>query len=103
MKIRIRQRNVQVPVGLQSHVERRLGFALSRFGAEIGIVTVHLSNADGTHGGGGDHCHIEVALRPKTVSVMDTDKDLFAAVNHASQRMARTVARALDRSRREHE
>ena len=98
MNIQIRERNVDVSEVLRSHVVRRLGFALSRFGERIGRVTVRFS--DGGNGGGVDkRCQINVGLRPKSVRVEDTDIDLFVAVDNAANRVSRSVARALERER----
>ncbi len=42
MKIQIRERNVEVTEVLRSHVQRRVGLALGRFGERIGRVIVLL-------------------------------------------------------------
>ena len=91
MKIHLRLHNVKPTRVLRAHVERGLGFALSRFGERIGRVTVRLSHAPGLH----KRCHIEVDLRLKNVQVEDSDADLLSAFDHAAQRLSRSVARAL--------
>jgi hypothetical protein len=60
---------------------------------------VRFSNADGDGNVGHKRCQIEVGLRPERVDAQDTDADLFAAVNHATDRALRSVARALERER----
>lgn len=100
MKIHIQNRNVEVTKILRAHVESRLGLALGRFGERIGRVMVRFSDTDG-HGSGLDkRCQIDVGLRPRSVRVEDMDIDLFVAVNNATDRVSRSVARALER---EHE
>jgi len=99
MKIQIRSRNVEVTPVLRAHVECRLGFALGRFGEQIGRVTVRFSDTNGHWGGSAKRCQIDVGLRPRSVRVEDTDADLFAAVDHASDRVSRSVARALEQER----
>ena len=42
---------------------------------------------------------IDVGLRPRHLEVEDTDVDPFAAVNHATDRASRSVARALEQGR----
>jgi hypothetical protein len=37
-----------------------------------------------------------VGLRPRRLDVEDTDVDLFTALNHATDRASRSVARALE-------
>jgi putative sigma-54 modulation protein len=97
VKVEIRrQRNVQVTEVLRAHVEGRLGLALGRFGDRIGRVTVRFSGQNGRTGEQATRCQIDVSLGPRNVRAGDTDADLFAAVDHASDRVSRSVARALD-------
>jgi ribosome hibernation promoting factor len=93
MTIRIRQRNAEVTSALRAQVERRLSFALSRFGQRIARVTVRLSESDDAC----KRCQITVGLRPRIIEAEDTDVDLLAAVDHAANRISRSIARALDR------
>ena len=97
IKIQIRKTVVDMTDALRTHLERRLGLALSRFADRIGTVFVRLSHAAGDGRGSHKRCQIEVGLRPQRVKVEDTDADLFAAVNHAADRVSRTVAHALER------
>jgi len=99
MQIRIREHDVEVTEALRVHVERRLGIALGRFGDKIGRVVVRLSSARVDAGSLVKRCQIDVGLRPIEVRADDVDADLFAAVNHASDRIARSVARALELQR----
>ena len=99
MKIHLRERNVQVTDVLRSHVQRRVGLALGRFGERIGRVIVRFSDADGLRSRVDKRCQIEVGLRPRSVRVEDMDANLFTAVDHASDRVSRSVARALERQR----
>src|SRR5882672_10463633 len=84
MKIHIRKRNVEVTKILRAHVESRLGLALGRFGERIGRVIVRFSDTDGHRSALDKRCQI----------------DVFVAVDHATDRVSRSVARALER---EHE
>ena len=99
MQIRIRGRKVRVTKVLRAHVERRLGFALGRFGEHVGRVVVHLSKSEERLDREEKRCRIAVALR-RHVRVQETDADLFAAVDRAADRAARSVAHAIER---EHE
>ena len=96
MKVEIRERNVQVTEVLRAHVERRLGLALGRFGDRIGRVTVQVSGPNGQTADRATRCQIDVRLRPQNVRAGDTDADLFVAVDHASDRVSRSVARILE-------
>ena len=99
IKIHIRNHDVDITDVLRIHVERRLGLALARFGDRIGKVMVRFSHAEGDGNVGHKRCQIEVGLRPLRVDAEDTDADMFAAVNHATDRASRSVARALEQGR----
>jgi ribosomal subunit interface protein len=104
MHIQIRQRHAEVTSSLRAHVERRLGFALGRFGDQIGRVLVRLSDTTGQSGAlAPSHqpqgrCQIDVGLR-RGVRVEDAAADLLVAVDGAAERASRAVARFLDRER----
>jgi ribosomal subunit interface protein len=97
IKVQVRKRDIEMTDVLRTHVERRLRLALSRFADRIGRVIVRLSQAAGDRSGSYKRCQIEVGLRSRQVQVEDIDGDLFAAVNHATDRVSRSVARALER------
>jgi len=99
MKIQISKSEVEVTDVLRVHVQRRLELALARFADLIGSVIVRFSLAAGDASGGHKRCRIEVGLHPRRLDVEDTDVDMFAAVNHASDRAARSLARTLDPGR----
>jgi ribosomal subunit interface protein len=92
VKVQIRERDVILTEAMRAHVEDRLGLALGRFAGRIGAVTVQFSEKNG-----GKHCHIDVALQPRKILAQDTCTDLLAAFDYASDRVASSVARALDR------
>ena len=100
MQIDIRARKMEVGEALRAHVERRLRFALSRFGERVAKVIVCLGDANGARGGMDKHCHIDVALRPSgNVLVEDIDADFPAVVDRAAGRVGRAVGRDLQRRR----
>jgi ribosome hibernation promoting factor len=96
VKVQIKERDVTVSEVLRAHVESRLGIALGRFGDRIVRVTVRFSGANDRAGGQATRCQIDVGLRPQSVRAGDTDSDLFAAVDHATDRVSRAVARMLE-------
>ena len=97
MNIEIRTHNLEVSDFVRSHVERRLGFALARFGNRTDRVLVRLSDVNGPHRGGIDkRCQIEVGVRPAAnVRVEDTDADWMTSVDRAADRASRAVARLI--------
>ena len=96
MKIQVRARNVELTEVLRTHVARRLGLALGRFAERIEKVMVRFTDADARKGGHEKRCRIDVGLRSRGLCVEDTDADLFAAVDRATDRVSRSVARALE-------
>jgi ribosomal subunit interface protein len=101
MKMQIVGRNVEMNEALRAHVERRLSFALGRFGDRVGRVMVRFSDINGHRGGVDKRCQIDVdLLLVRGVRAEDTDADLFIAVDRAADRAARSIARAMERDRR---
>jgi len=86
---------------VRKHVERRLMFALGRFGDRIGWVTVHLIDTNGPRGGVDKLCRVVVEVRGcgRTV-VENADSDLNAVIDRAADRVGEAVHRNLDRARR---
>jgi ribosome-associated translation inhibitor RaiA len=100
MRLSVSGDRVKVTTGLREYIDRRLRFALGRFGPAIDHVSVRVGDANGPRGGVDKHCQIVVKLRApgsNFISIDDNDEDLRAAVARASSRAGRTVARTLDR------
>ena len=99
MRLQIRSRDVaKVTEVLRAHVGRRLGLALGRFAEGIGRVVVRFSEANDHRNASAVRCQIDVSLRPSgRVSAEDTDADVFAVVDHATDRVSRSVALAFER------
>ncbi|SRR5579872_1200058 len=96
MHIVIHVSDADLARAVNSYVERRLRFALSRFGARVGHVTVRMS-ADGP---ASSRCRIEAELLPfGHVAVEERDSDLFAAIDRATGRIGRRFSRELERTR----
>ena len=97
MKIDIRGRHVELTETLLAHTERRLRFALSRFGQRIRHVTVQLTDLNGPRGGVDKQCRVTVTLSPsRRVMVEATDADLPTAIDRAADRVERSVTRDLE-------
>lgn len=92
MRIQIREQDVALTKAHRDHVERRVGLALGRFAGRISAVTVRFSMDSGDK-----RCEIYVALRSRKVRAAGTNADLFAAVDHATERVSSSVDRALER------
>ena len=100
MTISVRGDGIDVSPELGGLVERRLSFALSRFGGRVRAVSVGLTDLNGPRGGIDKRCSMQARLAPRgSVRVEDTDSDLPAAIDRAATRLARAVTRALERRR----
>ena len=100
MTISVRGYGIDVSPEVGELVERRLSFALSRFGGRVRAVSISLTDLNGPRGGIDKRCSMQARLTPRgTVRVEDTDSELPAAVDRAATRLARAVARALERRR----
>jgi putative sigma-54 modulation protein len=104
MNVQIRQRHVEITGLLRAHVERRLGFALGRFGDKIGRVIVRVSDTTERRDAAERRqpaerrCQIDVGMR-RSLRVEGAGVDLFTAVDGAAERASRSVARFLERER----
>jgi putative sigma-54 modulation protein len=79
---------------------RRVAFALARFGRQVRSVSVCLEDVNGPRGGVDKRCAIQADLAPGgSVRVEKTDSELPAAVGRAAMRLAQAVARAIGRRR----
>ena len=100
MKIETQAHGFPLTDGLRHHIRQRLHFAFDRIGERIRKVVVRLSDINGPRGGADKRCQLQVSLdkRPEVI-IEDTQSDLYAAVDHASERAARTLVRQLSRER----
>ena len=100
MKLDIRGKHVEVDAALNDQVETRLRFALGRFAERIHDVVVRLTDVNGPRGGVDKRCQVTVTLKRsrRQVVVADLAPDIRVAVDRASDRLGRTVAREVERS-----
>ena len=98
MKLRVVGESISVSEGLRDFVTRRLEFALARFAPEVERVTTRVGDVNGPRGGVDKRCRMEVKLRGLQSILSEVRaKDLEVAVAVAAERLARGVARALER------
>jgi putative sigma-54 modulation protein len=88
------------PDHLPDHIERRLRFALARFGSRVERVIVFLQDRNGPRGGIDKVCRI-LAKVQGCGAIMATvvDSDWTAAVDRATTRIGYTVSRQVGRLR----
>jgi len=81
-------------------MERRLRFALTRFGGRVGRVKVRISDVNGPRGGIDKCCRICAEIVPfDTVVLEEVDAELHAAIDRAADRLGGSFARRLKRAR----
>jgi putative sigma-54 modulation protein len=95
---------------LHSYIERRLHFALRRFGRQVGRVSVRVTDVNGPRGGMDKSCHISAEFLPsgrtivqhasgRTIVQHAMDSNLYAAIGRATEGIGRSFGRALGRTR----
>lgn len=100
MILSIHWKNLAASDDVRRHLERRLGYALGRFGERTRAVWAQLSDLNGPRGGIDKRCRLQVRLRRTgLVTVDEHDSDIRAAVDRAADRLGRTVTRAIERVR----
>ena len=100
MRLHIKQLGVSLTPEDAATIERRVRFALGRFGHRIRRTEVLLVDSNGPRGGQDQHCTIHVVLAglpPVVVEVQDVDP--LAAVNRALDRVARRTRDSANRQR----
>lgn len=100
MKWLLKDQGTRRPADLPDHIERRLRFALARFGGRVEKVVVFLHDHNGPKGGVDKVCRI-LAKVQGCGAIMATvaDSDWTVAVDRATTRIGHTVSRRIGRLR----
>jgi putative sigma-54 modulation protein len=99
----LKDQGTRRPAELPDHIERRLRFALARFGDRVEKVVVFLHDHNGPKGGIDKVCRILAKVRGcGMIMATVTDSDWKAAVDRATTRMGHTVSRRIGRLRDRH-
>lgn len=100
MQIDIQTFGFTLTDALREHTHRGLGFTLAHGAESIHRVTVRLSDINGPRGGFDKRCHIHVAVAHQAdVVIEDTQADMYVAINRATDRAGRALARQIERQR----
>jgi ribosome-associated translation inhibitor RaiA len=100
MELSIRTIGFELSSTLQAMVERRIRFALARFGQSIERVACSISDVNGSRGGIDKQVRLKVKPSSgRLVVIEQTDATVLAAIELAVDRIARGVARELQRAR----
>ena len=85
---------------LRAYIERRLRYALGRFGPRLERVILRLADVNGPKGGEDKRCTVAVRLRPgREMFVTHAHRDARAAVDLAAKRAGSALAREIARRR----
>ena len=98
MRLKLRMNPAHIEQTLRNHLERRLRFALGRFGERVGNVSVTLSGPEGRMGE--SRCRIRIEVVPRgSFAVEERGHDLLAAIDRAAGRVGRLFGREIERAR----
>lgn len=94
MRIDVRDRSFKAPAALRNYVGLRLMSVLDHFVPQVDGVTVCLADVPaGPEGGVDKRCRMLARLTSSgEVRVEETDGGLYAAIDHAAERLAHGVA-----------
>lgn len=102
MQIDIQARGFTLTDALREHCERRLHFALGPSSSRLRNIGIRLSDVNGPRGGVDKRCVIRATasgLPPVVIAHCETD--IYVAVDRATDRLARSLTRRLQRGLRE--
>lgn len=102
MNVLVRTHGLAPDPELFARVQRRLGYALSRFAPRVRFVRVLLADENGPRGGNDKRVRIVVELGRRgrlgrVIVVEDLASDILAAADMATRRAARAVERCIKR------
>ncbi len=100
MLLDIQARGFSLTDGLRSYTKTRMQFLLNRNDSFVMRAKVRLADINGPRGGVDKRCQIELTLVGQhNILIEDIEADLYIAIDRASERCMRTLARRLERSR----
>lgn len=100
MTIQVCSRGFALTEGLRAYGERRLAFALGRFQGRVRSVRLAFDDLNGPRGGVDKRVQVVVRLTgTREVRIEQSDRDLYAAIDRAGDRVHRAVSRELARRR----
>ena len=98
MQLDIQTKGFSLTESLRNYTEKRMGFALHRNAKHILRACVRLADINGSRGGVDKRCQIALKLAGhNSIVIEDTEVDLYIAIDRASERCMRTLARHLER------
>jgi putative sigma-54 modulation protein len=100
VEVEVRIQGTDLADAVRRYTARRIRFALGRFASRVGRIVVRISDVNGTRGGVDQCCHVRAECLPSgKVVLQQVDADLFAAIDRATERVAQTFKRDIQRTR----
>jgi len=101
MKVEVRIESGDLKGALRTYIQRRLHFTLGRFGGKLGRVRVRVEDIAGAGDLLDASCHIHAELLParRVLRQEAVDRNLYVAVDLATERIGRSFERALESAR----
>ena len=100
MKIDIQTHGFSLTDSIRDYTKLRLQFAVNRGDKRVIGVQVRLADINGPRGGIDKRCQIDLSLAGHNdIVIEDIETNLYVAIDRASDRCARTLARKLERAR----
>ena len=97
MQVELRVQDTNLLEAFRGYIERKVRFALSRFGGQVGHVDVKVSND--SRAGAVKTCRIFAEIKPfGWVSIRENGTDLHAVIDRAIGRLGRAFSRRLARA-----
>jgi putative sigma-54 modulation protein len=98
MQIHIQARSFTLTKALKKYVEQKLTSSLAGCQDRLRRVVIRLSDINGPRGGEDKLCHIHVVLPGMSdVIIEDTENDMYAAIDRATDRASTVVNRKVSR------
>jgi putative sigma-54 modulation protein len=95
----LRFKGIDDTAELHQDIERRLRFCLARFAGEVRRVNVWVQDTNGPRGGVDKQVRVEVrGTRFEPIVIEENDTDVWPAVERATDRLGRGLARAVERA-----
>jgi putative sigma-54 modulation protein len=100
MKIAVRLLGLPPSESLRQHAERQARLHLGRFGVALDSVDIRIRDVNGPRGGEDMECKVSAkGPRLRFATMAELSGDAYQSVGMALSRLARAIARGLDRSR----
>ncbi len=101
MEINIQTAGFTLTDALKDHFHKRLAYSLAHGKEHITHIRAHLSDINGPRGGKDKRCLLQIHLKQQpTIVIEDIKYDMYLAINFASDRAGRNLARRISRSQR---